>query len=33
MARGMPQEFIDVANRKIAAINEAYAEIRRERGL
>jgi DnaJ like chaperone protein len=33
IARGMPQEFIDVANRKIAAINEAYAEIRRERGL
>jgi DnaJ like chaperone protein len=33
MARGMPQEFIDIANRKIAAFNEAYAEIRKERRL
>ncbi len=33
IARGMPQEFINIATRKIAAINEAYAEIRRERGL
>lgn len=33
MARGMPQEFIQVANSKIAAINAAYDEIRRERGL
>lgn len=33
MARGMPQEFIDIANRKIAAFNEAYAEIRKERQL
>jgi DnaJ like chaperone protein len=33
IARGMPQEFINIATRKIAAINEAYAEIRRERRL
>lgn len=33
MAQGMPQEFIDVANRKLAAINDAYASIRRERGM
>lgn len=31
MAQGMPQEFIDVANSKVAAINEAYSHIRRER--
>jgi DnaJ like chaperone protein len=33
MAQGMPQEFIDVANEKLAAINDAYGRIRRERGL
>jgi DnaJ like chaperone protein len=33
IARGMPEEFINIANSKIAAINEAYAEIRRERRL
>ena len=32
MAQGMPQEFIDVANAKLATINEAYARIRRGRG-
>ena len=32
MAQGMPQEFIDVANAKLATINEAYAQIRRGRG-
>jgi DnaJ like chaperone protein len=31
VARGLPQEMIDIANKKIAAINEAYDEIRRER--
>jgi len=31
MARGLPQEMIDIANKKIAAINEAYDEIRRQR--
>lgn len=31
MAQGMPQEFIDVANKKVAAINEAYSRVRRER--
>jgi DnaJ like chaperone protein len=33
IARGMPEEFIRIATDKIAAINEAYDEIRRERGL
>jgi DnaJ like chaperone protein len=33
IARGMPQELIVIATNKIAAINEAYAEIRRERRL
>jgi DnaJ like chaperone protein len=33
IARGMPQEFINIATKKIAAINEAYAEIRKERRL
>jgi DnaJ like chaperone protein len=31
IARGLPQEMIDIANRKIAAINEAYDEIRKPR--
>ncbi len=31
IARGLPQEMIDIANKKIAAINGAYDEIRRER--
>ncbi len=33
IAQGMPQEFIDVANRKVAAINDAYDRIEKERGL
>ena len=33
IAQGMPQEFIDVANEKLAAINDAYDRIRAERGL
>jgi DnaJ like chaperone protein len=33
IAGGMPQEFINIATDKIAAINEAYAEIRKERRL
>jgi DnaJ like chaperone protein len=33
IARGMPEEFIRIATDKIAAINEAYDEILRERGL
>jgi DnaJ like chaperone protein len=32
IAQGMPQEFIDVANDKLAAINQAYDTIRRRRG-
>ena len=31
IAQGMPQEFIDLATRKIAAINAAYDRIRRTR--
>ena len=33
IAQGMPQEFIDVANQKMAAINAAYDRIEKERGL
>lgn len=33
MAQGLPQEFIDVATEKLAAINAAYDRIMRERGL
>ena len=31
MSRGLPQEMVDIANRKIAAMNGAYDEIRRAR--
>ncbi len=33
LARGVPEEFIALATEKIAAINEAYDEIAKERGL
>lgn len=33
IARGVPQEFIEIATEKLAAINEAYSEIAQERGL
>jgi DnaJ like chaperone protein len=33
IARGMPPEAVEIANRKLAAINEAYDVIARERGL
>ena len=33
MAQGMPQEFIDLANDKMATINAAYDRIAKERGL
>lgn len=33
IAQGMPQEFIDVANDKLAMINAAYDRIRKERDL
>jgi DnaJ like chaperone protein len=32
-AQGMPQEFIDLANEKMATINAAYDRIEKERGL
>ena len=31
VARGLPQEMIDIATRKIAALNVAYDEVRKER--
>ncbi len=33
MAQGLPQEFVDLANEKMAAINAAYDRIGKERGL
>jgi DnaJ like chaperone protein len=33
IARGLPEEAIKVANRKLALINDAYDRLRRERGL
>jgi len=33
IAKGMPQEFVDIANEKTAAINAAYDEIEKERAL
>ncbi len=33
IAEGMPQEFIDVANEKLATINAAYEKIRKERAV
>ena len=33
IAQGMPQEFIDVANEKLAAINDAYDRVQKERDL
>ncbi len=31
MARGVPKEFVAIATEKIAAINEAYGQIVKER--
>ena len=33
IAQGMPQEFVDVANDKLAAINSAYDRVAKQRGL
>jgi len=33
VSQGMPQEFIDVANEKLATINGAYDRIRQQRGI
>jgi DnaJ like chaperone protein len=33
MGSGVPAEFVDIANRKLAAINAAYDTIAKERGL
>jgi DnaJ like chaperone protein len=33
IAKGLPKNFIEVANQKMAAINAAYDQIERERGL
>jgi DnaJ like chaperone protein len=32
VAQGMPQEFVELANEKLATINDAYAKIRKARG-
>lgn len=32
-ARGVPNELVDIANRKLASINAAYDQIKHERGL
>ncbi len=33
MVRGVPREFIDMANKRLAAINVAREEVTKERGL
>jgi DnaJ like chaperone protein len=33
IAQGLPQEFIEIANEKMATINGAYDQVRKERGL
>jgi DnaJ like chaperone protein len=33
VAQGLPQEFIDLANQKVAAINDAWDRVRKHRGL
>ena len=33
IAQGVPQEFVDIANEKLAVINDAYDRIAKERGL
>lgn len=33
VAQGLPQEFIDLANEKVAAINDAWDRIRKHRGM
>lgn len=33
IAQGLPEEFVEVANKKLAAINAAFDKIKRERGL
>jgi len=33
IAKGMPEEFIEIANEKLAAINTAYDRIAKERGI
>jgi DnaJ like chaperone protein len=32
MAQGLPQEFVDLANEKMAAINAAYDTVKKQRG-
>ena len=33
IAEGMPQEFVDVANDKLATINDAYDRVEKQRGM
>jgi DnaJ like chaperone protein len=33
MARGVPEEFVEISTQRLAAINEAYDVLSKERGL
>ena len=33
VAQGLPQEFVNLANEKLAAINDAWDRVRKHRGL
>jgi DnaJ like chaperone protein len=33
MAQGLPEDFVEVANKKMAEINAAWDRIKKERGL
>ena len=33
IARGVPKEFVAIATEKVAAINEAYDQVARERAI
>ncbi len=33
VAQGLPEEFIDLANQRMAAINAAYERVAKQRGL
>ena len=32
ISKGLPEEFVDVATKKFQEIQEAYTEVRKERG-
>jgi DnaJ like chaperone protein len=33
IARGVPEEFVEIANKRLAAINAAWEQIKRQRGI